>query len=70
MATIYMTISSNSMSVQFSELDNEVVTLFTTKSNSHTEHSIKLSERELRELRKFITIQIRKIKKVKLNPSK
>jgi len=65
-----MTISSNSMSVQFSELDNEVVTLFTTKSNSHTEHSIKLSERELRELRKFITIQIRKIKKVKLNPSK
>ena len=66
MTQILMLLSSESMSIQLSELDNNnSVTIYCSKSDMYSKHSLILRERELRELRKFITIQIRKIKNSK-----
>jgi len=66
MTQILMLLSSESMSIQLSELDNNnSVTIYCSKSDMCSKHSLILRERELRELRKFITIQIRKIKNSK-----
>lgn len=62
MTTILMDIASESMTIKFSELSDNSIKVYSFLSTVHSNHNIILTEREIRELRKFLTIQLRKLK--------
>lgn len=65
MTTIFMKIASESMDIEFSQVNKDNKVMATSfKSISYSRHSIELQEKEIRELRNFLTIQLRKLKQL------
>lgn len=61
---MYQTFAYETMTLFISEanIKEKYVTIMSNHSSVHSNHYIRFSETELREMRKFLTIQIRKLK--------